>query len=168
MQDGLSFEEMLRAGRTLRREGQAERAVEHFGRLAERYPNRAVAHLELASTLDNLGREAEAIPSYRRALELHLPDEDAIKALLGLGSSLRNVGKSKEAVQILRDGKSRFPGHAAMRVFLALALHGAGRPQEALVELLELTQEQLHSPEMTEYARSIRQYTEELKERKDG
>lgn len=163
MQDDLSFEEMLRAGRTLRREGQAGRAVEHFGRLAERYPNRAVAHLELASSLDNLGREAEAIPSYRRALELHLPDEDAIKAILGLGSSLRNVGKSKEAVQILLDGKSRFPGHVAMRVFLALALHSAERPQEALVELLELIQEQLHSPEMTEYLRSIRQYTEGLK-----
>ena len=44
-----------------------------------------------ACAFDRSGREAEAIPCYEEALELGLPDGLRRQALLGLGSSYRNV-----------------------------------------------------------------------------
>ena len=57
---------------------------------------------KFASAHDRRGEEAEAIPFYRRALALGLDGENRKGALLGLGSSLRNVGQAAEAVELLQ------------------------------------------------------------------
>ena len=81
---------------------------------------------EVGSAHDSAGREAEAIPHYERALELGLPDEVVPGALLQLGSSLAARDKIDDAVALLDSAVDRFPDHAALRLFRALALASAG------------------------------------------
>lgn len=162
MPDHTDLEREIAAGWDLFGAGNEDDAVAHFRRLAERHPGEPRAHFEFGGSLDAAGREAEAIPEYRRAIELGLADDDVPRVLLQLGSSLRNVGEHDEAVRVLSEGRERFSGHAPMRFFLALALHDAGRHREALAEALELA---LSDPgETGEYGRAMRRYVDELKD----
>jgi tetratricopeptide (TPR) repeat protein len=113
---------------------------------------RAAAH-------DRAGREAEAIPEYEESLRLGLPDEVGRRALLGLGSSLRNVGRHDDAVAVLEAACSRFPGDAALRAFRALAVASAGRCEHALADTLLLVAEEV---ELGGYERALREYAREL------
>ena len=117
---------------------------------------------EIGSEHDSAGRELEAIPHYVRALELGLPDELGAGALLQLGSSLRNVDRVGDALTVLDDGVSRFPDHAALRLFRAFALATAGRDREALVDVLHLARARIDAPEVHRYARSLEAYTRDL------
>ena len=69
---------------------------------------------------DSAGREAEAVVEYRAAFEAGIDDEDLPGAMLGFGSTLRNVGELEESERVLREAVTRFPDNAALRVFLAL------------------------------------------------
>jgi Flp pilus assembly protein TadD len=113
---------------------------------------RAAAH-------DRAGREAEAIPEYEEALRLGLPDAVTPRALLGLGSSLRNVGRHDDAVAVLEDACARFPNDHALRAFRALAVASVGRCEEALGDVLLLVADQV---ELDGYDRALRFYAEEL------
>ena len=91
--------------------------------------------LEQAVACDREGLEAEAIPHYERAIAAGLEDEQLAKAMLGLGSSLRNVERFEESVTVLEDAVRRFPDHQALPVFLSFSLWSAGRVDEALALL---------------------------------
>jgi tetratricopeptide (TPR) repeat protein len=91
--------------------------------------------LEQAFAYDREGFEAEAIPHYERAIAAGLDDEQLVKAMLGLGSSLRNVDRIDESVAVLEDAVGRFPDHQALPVFLAFSLWSGGRGNEALALL---------------------------------
>lgn len=151
MEERAEVEARLAAGRVLTRDDRHAEALAHFRELAARHPAEPRAHYELASTLDRLDREGEAIPRYRRAIALGLAGDDLARAFLQLGSSLRNIGEHAEAVCVLAEGRARFPDHAPTRVFLALALHSVGKCREAVAELLELALREIDSPEMRYY-----------------
>jgi tetratricopeptide (TPR) repeat protein len=114
---------------------------------------------ERAATHDRAGREAEAIPEYQEALRLGLPDDVRRQAMLGLGSSLRNVGRFDDAVAVLDDACARFPDDHALRAFRALAVASAGRCEQALGDALLLVAEQV---ELGGYERALREYAREL------
>ncbi|MEO5634217.1 tetratricopeptide repeat protein [Gaiella sp.] len=84
---------------------------------------------------DRAGREEEAIPCYLEALELGLGDPWRQQALLGLGSSYRNMLRHADAISVLRKATAEYPDDDALRVFLTLALWSGGREREAF-ELL--------------------------------
>jgi tetratricopeptide (TPR) repeat protein len=119
------------------------------------------AALERAFAHDTAGREAEAIPEYRAAIEAGLDDDALLGALLGLGSSLRNVGELEESERILRQAVTRFPDHAALRLFLALTRWSGGHQGDAFRELLE-DLFRADAPGMARYQRAIRGYAAEL------
>jgi tetratricopeptide (TPR) repeat protein len=119
----------------------------------------AKAAYESACAHDRRGEEAEAIPDYERALALGLPPEERWQALLGLGSSLRNVGRHEEAVRVLRAAAGEFPEQAALKAFLALALDSHGEGRAALVTLLDVT---LRYAPIGPYARALAQYRDQL------
>lgn len=72
-----------------------EQAVED----AKSNKERAVAYYNLGLFHDNNAREAEAIPNYRKALELGLDRDTRAKALAWLASSLYKTDNPKEALQ---------------------------------------------------------------------
>ena len=151
----------IEEGRRLKQAGHEERAIRHFERLVEQFPEEPRAHAELAYAYDFAGWEEQAVAPYRCALELSLPEERLPGHLLGLGSTLRNVGQIEESVRVLREAVARFPDRADLRVFLAFSLHSAGEPTAALVTLLDLI---LTSPgvDLHGYERAARYYADEI------
>jgi tetratricopeptide (TPR) repeat protein len=119
------------------------------------------AAYRIAGEHDSAGREDEALQAYREAFALGLDDAELPEATVGFGSTLRNVGELEESEAVLRDGVSRFPDYAPLRVFLALTCrerrdHGAAFRE--LVEALFRAQ----APGMERFSRSIRAYAAEL------
>ena len=117
----------------------------------------ARARLEQAFAHDRAGREAEAIPCYEDALALGLPEGPRQQALLGLGSSLRNVRRHGDAVAVLRGAVEEYPDHAGLRFFLALALWSAGEEREAFRALGALV---LDEADLRGYDRAAAWYLE--------
>jgi hypothetical protein len=112
--------------------------------------------LEQAFAYDREGHEAEAIPHYEQAIAAGLDDEELQKAMLGLGSSLRNVDRVDESVSVLEDAVRRFPDHQALPVFLAFSLWSAGRRNEALALLAR------RLGDGSGYERAIGEYAEDI------
>jgi Flp pilus assembly protein TadD len=148
---------------TLNREGKSEEAIAAARALVAQYPDEPRAHFEYAGALDYQGREAEAIAPYRQAQALGLSGDDIPRLYVQLGSTLRNVGELDEAVRFLEEGRSRFPDHAGIRTFLALALVSAGRCREAVVTLLDLIAANAAHIDLDGYDRALREYTDELR-----
>lgn len=89
---------------------------------------------ERASAFDSTGLEDEAVPLYRAALAGGLDEPVRRQAVIQLASTLRNVGRAEESVELLAaeadDAEDGFD--TAVRAFLALALASAGRERQAV------------------------------------
>ena len=110
---------------------------------------------------DSAGREQEAIVEYRAALEAGVPDDDLLGAMLGFGSTLRNVGELEESERVLREAVTRFPDFAALRFFLALTRWERDDKGGAWRELVEALF-RADAPGMARYELAIRGYSAEL------
>lgn len=141
-------------------ESQPELAIEAMRELvAERPDGDAEATYEWASVHDFLGREAEAVPLYRKALADGLSGDRRPQAIIQLASSLRNVGEARAAVELLEDVESHSVTGDAARAFLALALYDDGRPDAALQVALKAL-----APTLPLYRRSLSAYADQLTE----
>lgn len=138
----------------------AEDAIDRMRALASAYPRRdGRAAFELAGMLDSHGRELEAEREYERALSLGLDAEQHAQLAVQYGSTLRNTGRLVDAIAVLEAAPEHPSTGASPRVFLALALHSAGRRDEALRIVIEALE-----PTLPRYNRSIRAYAEALTE----
>ena len=143
-----------------------DEAIQHFEGLASEHPNDPRVLLHLAGAYDSAGREDRAVAPYRAALAGGLDEEETLRALIQLASTLRNLDQDDEAVEILTMLCAEHPEHRAGRAFLALALTSAGKPDKAVVELLDLL---LTNPGAVEsYTRSLRWYTDDLRRKSDA
>lgn len=115
------------------------------------------AEFELAGMYDSMGYEAEACAAYERALALGLEDARHAQLAVQYGSTLRNLGRLAEAIGVLEAAPVHDSTGSAPRVVLALALHSAGRKDEALRVALEAQIDNL-----PRYRRSMRAYAAEL------
>src|SRR6218665_929215 len=114
---------------------------------------------ELGGANDSGGREAEAAALYERAGSLGLAGRARAQLDIQYASTLRNLGRADEAVRML-SGPGEVEELAAARgAFLALALHSAGRPDDALAEALEAL-----VPTLPLYRRSLLGYAAQLRE----
>ncbi len=113
---------------------------------------------ELGGAFDSGGREAEAAEQYARAVELGLSGNARAQLDIQYASTLRNLGRFDEAVAMLRASVRDPELGASTDAFLALALHSAGRPDEALAVAIEAL-----IPQLPRYQRSLRGYAAELR-----
>jgi Flp pilus assembly protein TadD len=112
--------------------GRRAAAVRDLQTLRQLHPKNAMVWLESAFALDRLGREAQAIPLYERAIALGLKGMSLRNALVCLGSSLRTIGRAREAVRYLARAQKQFPGDVVVELFLALGYHDVQQPTQAL------------------------------------
>jgi tetratricopeptide (TPR) repeat protein len=155
------LETRIAAGRALEKEGSEQEAIDYFRKLVKEVPDNARVEFEFAGAYDFAGFEADAIPHYRRAIELGLSGEDLPRVYVQLGSSLRNVGEHAEAVKFLAEGVARFPEYRALKIFLALAQHSANQPKQALITLLDTLL--VDADKLDGYQRAIAYYVDELR-----
>jgi tetratricopeptide (TPR) repeat protein len=115
---------------------------------------------EAASVRDYLGLEALAEPLYRRALELGLERDRHPQAVIQLASTLRNLGRVDESIDLLSRRLAEHPadewaGPASAFLALALATRGDARAA-ASVALIALAEY------LPAYGNSLRSYAAEL------
>ena len=132
---------------------------------AERGENDGRALFERAGVRDSAGLEAEAEPLYRAALEAGLDVDLRTQAVIQLASTIRNLGKLDEALDLLRAEYERDPGaplRDAAAAFYALALVSSGEAvRAASVALTAL------APHLPRYTRSVAAYARDLVDPQD-
>ena len=158
----------LHAALEQRRRGQHDAARSALVVLAARAPAHAAVQYQAACVHDALGLEAQAVPYYERALALDPTPVDARGAYLGLGSTLRVLGRYAEAEAVLRAGLVRFAGAAELRTFLAMTLYNRGRAHEAMRLALGAIADTSADADVQALARAIRFYAEDLDRRWDA
>lgn len=146
----------------LREKGADEDALAILLALVGDNPNHAAANLQCAWTHDKLGLETEAVPFYERAIELGLPSEDLESALLGLGSTLRALGRYPESLEVLDRAVSEFPDNRALEVFRAMSRYNNGQTKEAAETLLRLLVATTSAPDIRSYQTALDIYSEDL------
>jgi hypothetical protein len=120
-----------------------------------------VAAFERAAAWDSTGHSDRAVPLYREALRGRLPGERRRRAVIQLASSLRNLGRAQESVELLTGERAAGGDHLgdAVAAVLALALADAGRPREGVgVAVAAL------APHLPRYQRSMAAYARALTE----
>ncbi|CCH79658.1 Cyanophycin synthetase (fragment) [Nostocoides japonicum T1-X7] len=117
---------------------------------------------EHGGTLDSAGRPDEAVPLYREALAGGLREPYRHRAVVQLASSLRNLGRVEEAVRLLDDVAAEHPDSLGIAAFRALALHDAGRSDEALSVLIGTVAATSTDPDVARYRRSLTAYGKDL------
>ncbi|WP_433546478.1 tetratricopeptide repeat protein [Streptomyces sp. CA-294286] len=148
----------------LRTADRTEEARQRLLALVGRFPDDAEIAYQTAWAHDRLGLEAEAVPYYERALAGQLSATDRRGALLGLGSTLRVLGRYEEAVRTLRSGTAEFPADGALKTFLAMALFNVGEHHEAMQLLLALLAESSDDEGVRQYRAAIAHYAKDLTE----
>ncbi|TMR24182.1 tetratricopeptide repeat protein [Nonomuraea turkmeniaca] len=154
--------EQLAQAVRLREDGKRDEARQLLVELARRHPDDVDVAYQAAWVHDLLGLEAEAVPYYERALSGQgLSAEERRGAHTGYGSTLRVLGRFEEALKAFERGLAEFPGDPALRTFMAMALHNAGRSDEAVSTLLKVVAE---SDRAGGYRRAIEYYADNLDE----
>lgn len=134
-------------------------------RRAAELPESFEAQVEAAYACDRAGHEERAIQHYEAALGLGFPDGfDRSGFMLGLGSTLKNVGRLAESEAVLRRELASASDGGALGLFLALTLHAQGRFDDALAQAFEVC---LNSPSasVAKYRRALESYQAELRAR---
>ena len=127
--------------------------------LAADAPDPALAAFERGGSRDSGGRPELAEPLYREALALGLPDDERAQCTIQLASTIRNLGRPEESLELLRTADPYEPYAVARASFIALTLASLDRPAEGLAELLRAV-----APTLPRYQRSVRAYADALVE----
>lgn len=120
-----------------------------------------VAAFERACASDSTGHSDRAVPLYRKALDLGLTGERRRRAVIQLASSLRNLGRPQESVELLTAEMAAGSDHLddAVKAVLALALTDVGREREAVSLAITAL-----APHLPRYQRSMANYARLLVE----
>ncbi len=136
--------------------------LHYFSDIVKKYPNSARAKFELGNVYDYLGQEMQAIPLYEEALEMGLKDEWEAYALIQLGSSLKNVGKLNDALEVLTEAETRFPHLLSISMFLGITLHHANRESEGMKTVLKAVMRQMKTTDIERYSFALDNYINKL------
>ena len=123
----------------------------------KREPNVAVAHYFAGWVRDAQGSEADALDHYEKALALGLSGENLRGALLGAGSTYRNLKEFGRSEEWLRKGIEDYGNNSEFPAFLALTLYSEGRFREA-ISLLKLVADSATDVHIKRYERALKYY----------
>ena len=122
----------------------------------------AKAHLQIAWSYDNQGKEQQAIEHYVLSLQGKLSSVERFDALFGLASTYRSLGRYTEALSYFEQTMSEYPQSLEVQPFYAMCLYNLGRHKEATSLLLELLVSTTNSEAIKEYQRAISLYAKDL------
>lgn len=159
---GASIAERLGYAAKLRAEGRGEEARVVLLELRSELPDDPRVALETAYVHDSLGYEEDAVQHYETALVGELTDDERRGALLGLGSTLRALGRDVDSDRTLREAMERFPDDNALRVFHALTSYSLGRHADAVRSLVEVLLETTADERVARYRRALLAYAVDL------
>jgi len=139
-----------------------EKFLAAIGELADELPDdSAIAAFERACAFDSTGHPDLAVPLYQLALERGLTGLRRRRAVIQLASSLRNLERPSESVELLSHERDAGSDQLddAVAAFLALALVDVGREREAVSIALAAL-----APHLPRYQRALANYARYLVE----
>lgn len=122
----------------------------------------AKAHLQIAWSYDNQGKEQQAIEHYVLSLQGKLSSVERFDPLFGLACTYRSLGQYTEALSYFEQTMSEYPQSLEVQPFYAMCLYNLGRHKEATSLLLELLVSTTNSEAIKEYQRAISLYAKDL------
>ncbi|MBN9139995.1 MAG: tetratricopeptide repeat protein [Micrococcales bacterium] len=146
--------------------GQLDEAelVRRVDEIAAERPDDPVGLWQRGGARDSTGDPEGAVGFYRAALAAGLPDTERAQCVIQLASTVRNLGRPEESLELLREEFAGRPANDeyadAAVAFAALALVDLGRPVEAVSALLHAL-----TPHLPRYHRSVPAYADALLER---
>lgn len=129
--------------------------IDFFTDLLRQHPDNPYVLYEVGGAYDTAGLEDRAIPYYERALP-GLTGDTRRRCLLQYGSTLRNLGRFDESLEVFTKACQEFPESDALRVFKALTLNAAGRKDKALATLLLVIADRVDTKDLRRYEAAIR------------
>ena len=140
--------------------------VRRIDEIAAERPDDPLALFERGGARDSTGDEAGAEQFYRAALGAGLPDAERARCVIQLASTVRNLGRPEESLELLRNEFEGRPDDEladAAIVFAALALVDLGRPVDAAASLMHAL-----APHLPRYRRSVHAYADALVDNSGG
>jgi tetratricopeptide (TPR) repeat protein len=141
-----------------------ERELESLRSKAES-TNDARGWFAYGGRLDTLGFEMAAHEAYERVAAIgldHLDDEEIASYYVQAGSTLRNIGRARDACRLLEQGRLRFRNNRALDAFYSLALWSTGEHASAIRTLLQALVD-TGDASVRRYSRAIAAYGEALR-----
>ncbi|UTM56024.1 tetratricopeptide repeat protein [Photobacterium sp. CCB-ST2H9] len=157
------METMITRAVSLRWEGEhlASRAL-LFTLVENQSPYAPQAHLHIAWSYDNEGKEKEAVLHYELALAGELSVLDRFEALFGLACTHRCLGNYDDALDYFKQVIAEYPDADEIKPFYAMCLYHLGRHKEAMEIVLRLLVEKTNSPSIKKYEQAILRYASDL------
>lgn len=131
-------------------------------RLVDQLPDDPRALYELAGAYDAAGEDARAVPLYEQALARGLGEPWRHRLLIQLASTLRNLGRTTQALAALEMVLADHPDSLGARAFRALVLHDLGRSDEAVADLVATIARASVDPDVERYRRALSHYAQAL------
>ncbi|EGR1860777.1 tetratricopeptide repeat protein [Vibrio cholerae] len=156
------METIIKQAIDLRKEAKFQESRDLLATLLNDESYAAKAHLQIAWSYDNEGREQEAVGHYLSSLSGVLSPVERFDALFGLASTYRSLGNYVEALGYFEQAIIEYPDAIEVRPFYAMCLYNLGRHKEAMALLLELLLSTTSSDAIKEYHRAISLYVEDL------
>jgi tetratricopeptide (TPR) repeat protein len=135
--------------------------IDFFENLLAEHPGNPYVLYEVGGSYDTAGQEEKALGYYEQALP-GLSGETKRKCLLQYGSTLRNLDRFDESLEVFKQACKEFPESDSLRVFKALTLQASGHGDKALATLLLLVADRIDTAEIKRYEAAIRGNAEYL------
>ncbi len=148
--------EAIRLGYERRDRANMAPTIAYFEALLAEHPDHPVLVYEVGGAYDSAGQEQTARGYYERALALGLDGDVLRRCLCQYASTLRWLGELDESLAVLDRAREEFPGSDSVRVFRALTLNEARRPDEAVAELLTVVTEHADATDLGRWATGLR------------
>lgn len=158
----MSVNDLLEEAEQLRAKGDARAAITVWLDAIEQSPEDPFIHESVARAYDSIGREADAIPHYEKAIALGLDGDDRLHAYIGLGSSQRALGRYTDAATTLDTCLGEFPDSYAAQTFRAMAQYNEGDAKGAFESLLDLHARTCGDEAVRGYRGALQLYAEDI------
>ncbi|GAB2647968.1 tetratricopeptide repeat protein [Vibrio panuliri] len=156
------METIIKQAIALRKEAKYQESRALLTALLDNESYYAKAHLQIAWSYDNEGKEQEAVNHYLSSLSGLLSLAERFDALFGLASTYRSLGMYSEALGYFEQTLNEYPNCIEVQPFYAMCLYNLGRHKEATSLLLELLVSTTNSSAIKEYQRAISLYAQDL------
>jgi tetratricopeptide (TPR) repeat protein len=158
----MSTQQLIDEAADLREKGDAKAAIEVLLEAHELDPQDPDIDLQIAMAHDSIGQEAKAIPHYERAIANGLAGEDRLLAYVGLGSSLRALGRYEAAARALDAGLGEYPDSRVLETFRIMVRFNEGEHQQAFEQLLDLHARSCGDEQVRTYRGALQLYAEDI------
>jgi len=127
-----------------------------FEAIYREHPEDPRVQYELGGAYDTAGEEARAAQLYERALDAGLSGDLRRRCLLQYGSTLRNLGRFDESIDVFDHARAEYPDALSLAVFAALTRHASGHVHAAFADLLDIVADHTEAGDLDRYRPAIR------------